>query len=176
MAITQRFSAVDKAIMVSTGNTFMICGSSTAPVVNTSDLVKADGSPTRDWTQSGSSANLNILANSTILYAELLWYSTVFSNVSGALDLRSVQDSNITFTTPKGSYQISPLYKDSNTSPSGTIDRYRAADVTSYVQAAMSGTYTVSNVPISIPTEGLSNSRGGWALTCLLYTSDAADE
>lgn len=172
MAITQRFSAVDKAIMVSTGNTFMICGSSTAPVVNTSDLVKADGSPTRDWTQSGSSANLNILTNSTILYAELLWYSTVFSNVSGALDLRSVQDSNITFTTPKGSYQISPLYKDSNTSPSGTIDRYRAADVTSYVQAAMSGTYTVSNVPISIPTEGLSNSRGGWALT-VIYRNDS---
>lgn len=167
MALTQRFSAIDKAILVSTGNSLVVCGSTTAPVVNTSDLIKPDGTITRDWTQSGSTASLNILSNSTILYAELVWYSTVYSNVSGALDLRSIQDSPITFTTSKGSYQITPQHTDSYTAISGTVDRYRAADVTNYVKAALSGNYTVSNVPISVPSTGLSNSRAGWSLTVI---------
>lgn len=165
MAITQKFSAIDKAILISTGNSFMVCGSSTEAAVNTSDLIKTDGTTTRDWTQSGSTSSLNILANSTVLYAELVWYSTVFSNVSGTLDLRSVQDNSITFTTPKGSYQIAPEYTDSYTGISGTVDRYRATNVTSYIQEALSGNYSVSKVPISIPSTGLSNSRGGWSLS-----------
>lgn len=167
MTTTQRFSAVDKAILVSTGNTFVVCGSSTAQTVNTSDLIRTDGTTTRDWNLSGSTADLNILPESTVLYAELIWYSTVYSNVSGALDLRSIQDKPITFTTSKGSYAISPQYTDSYTGTSGAIDRYRGADVTNYVQAAMSGSYTVSKVPISLPSTGLSNSRGGWALTVI---------
>ncbi|MGG7178367.1 hypothetical protein ACQPU1_12270 [Clostridium paraputrificum] len=172
MAITQRFSAIDKAVLVSTGNSFMVCGSSTEPDVNTSDLIKIDGTTTRNWSQCGSEAILNILADSTVLYAELVWYSTVFSNVSGALDLRSIGDNQITFTTPKGSYQISPQYTDSYTGISGTVDRYRATDVTSYVQAALSGNYSVSKVPISLPSTGLSNSRGGWSLS-VIYRNDS---
>ena len=172
MALIQRFSAIDKAMLVATGNSFMVCGSSTEPVVNTSDLIKPDGSTTRDWTQAGSTAHLNILTNSTILYAELVWYSTVKSNVSGATDLRSIQDNPVSFTTSKGTYQITPQYTESYTSMSGTIDRYRGADVTNYVQAALSGDYTVSNVPISIPNTGLSNSRGGWSLS-VVYRNNA---
>lgn len=164
MALTQHFSAIDKALLVATGNSFMVCGSTNALSVTSSDLIKPDGSVTRDWTEAGSTASLNILSNSTILYAELVWYSTVKSNVQGALDLRSVQDSPITFTTSKGIYQISPQNTDSYTGTSGSIDRYRSADVTDYVKASLSGNYTVSNVPISIPQTGLSNSRGGWTL------------
>ncbi|MCR8746291.1 DUF7507 domain-containing protein [Romboutsia lituseburensis] len=172
MALTQHFSAIDKAILVSTGNSLVVCGSTTAPDVNTSDLIKTDGTTTRDWSQSGSTANLNILSNSTILYAELVWYSTVYSNVSGSLDLRSIQDNPITFATSKGSYQITPQYTDSYTGTSGTIDRYRAADVTTYVQSALSGSYTVASVPISVPRTGLSNSRAGWSLT-VIYRNDS---
>ncbi|CEH32906.1 DUF7507 domain-containing protein [Romboutsia lituseburensis] len=172
MALTQRFSAIDKAILVATGNSLVVCGSTTAPAVNTSDIIKIDGTTTRDWTESGSTANLNILANSTILYAELVWYSTVYSNVSGALDLRSIQDNPITFTTSKGNFQITPQYSESYTGLSGTIDRYRAADVTSYIQSALSGSYTVSNVPISVPSTGLSNSRAGWSLS-VIYRNNA---
>lgn len=172
MALTQRFSAIDKAILVATGNSLVVCGSTTAPAVNTSDLIKADGTSTRDWNESGSTANLNILANSTILYAELVWYSTVYSNVSGALDLRSIQDNPITFTTSKGNFQITPQYSESYTGLSGTIDRYRAADVTDYIQSALSGNYTVSNVPISVPSTGLSNSRAGWSLS-VIYRNNA---
>lgn len=172
MAIMQRFSAVDKAVLVSTGNSLVICGSTTETSVNTSDLIKQDGSTTRDWTQAGSSANLNVLTNSTILYAELLWYSTVFSNVSGALDLRSIEDNPITFTTSKGSFQIAPENTETYVSPSGTIDRYRSANVTMYIKEAMSGDYAVSKVPISVPASGLSNSRGGWSLS-VVYRNDS---
>ncbi|MEN2259221.1 hypothetical protein AAIB48_17325 [Paraclostridium benzoelyticum] len=160
MPLTPRFTAIDKAVLVATGNSFVVCGSTTEVAINTSDMIKPDGSTTRDWSEAGSTANLNILSNSTILYAELLWYSTVKSNVEGSDDLRSIQDDPITFTTPKGSYQISPEYTDTNTGESGTIDRYRAANVTSYIQESLSGNYTVSNVPISIPETGLSNTRG----------------
>lgn len=172
MGLTQHFSGIDKAILVTTGNSLVVCGSTTASAVNTSDLIKVDGTTTRDWTKAGSSAILNLLDNSTILYAELVWYSTVFSNVSGATDLRSVQDAPIIFTTSKGNYSITPKFTESNTSESGTVDRFRAADVTTYVQAALSGTYTISNVPISIPSVGLSNSRGGWSLS-VIYRNDS---
>ena len=172
MSLTSRFSAVDKAVLVATGNSLVVCGSATEIEVNTSDMIKPDGTTTRDYAQAGSTASLNILSNSTILYAELVWYSTVKSNVQGALDLRSIQDNPITFTTSKGSYQITPQYKDSYTGPSKSIDRYRASDVTTYIQDALSGNYTVSNVPISVPSEGLSNSRAGWTLV-VIYRNDA---
>lgn len=172
MSLIPRFNAVDKAILTSTGNSLVKCGSTTAPEVNTGDMVKPNGDSTRDWTQAGSTAALNILSNSTILYAELVWYSTVKSNVPGALDLRTLQDSAITLTNLKGNFQISPIYTDSYTAPSGSIDRYRAADVTTYVQSAMSGNYTVSNVPTSLPSSGLSNTRAGWILT-VIYRNNA---
>lgn len=167
MALTQRFTTIDKAILISTGNSLVLCGSATEPAVNTSDLIMTDGNKTKDWTECGSKANLNILDDSTILYAELVWYSTVYSNVVGSTDLRSIQDNPITFTTPKGSYEIIPEYMESYTSQSGTIDRYRAVEVTNYIKDSLSGDYSVSKVPISIPTTGLSNSRGGWTLTVI---------
>ncbi|MGL6105485.1 DUF7507 domain-containing protein, partial [Romboutsia sp.] len=179
MTMSPRFSTVDKAILVGTGNSLVVCGSATATDVNTSELIKSDGTTTRDWTQAGSTAVLNILpdseilyAYSTVLYAELVWYSTVFSNVSGARDLRSIQDNPITFTTSKGTYQITPEYTASYTASSGTIDRYRATDVTEYVKATLSGSYTVSNIPISVPETGLSNSRAGWSLV-VVYRNNA---
>jgi hypothetical protein len=171
MAITDRFSAIDKCQLITTGNSLVVCGSTTAPEINTSDLIKADGTTTRDWTVAGSTASLNILSNSTIRYAELVWHSTVFSNVAGALDLRSVQDTPISFTTPKGTYSVTPTYTDSYTAISGAIDRFRAAEVTALISAALSGSYTVSGVPISVPSTGLSNSRAGWTLV-VIYRND----
>ncbi|MDB3084653.1 hypothetical protein C4097_08830 [Clostridioides difficile] len=171
MSLTPRFKAIDKAILVGTGNSLVVCGSSTALTVSTSDLIMPNGTTTRDWTKAGSSANLNILSNSKVLYAELVWYSTVTSSVSGAQSVSSIQDSAITFTTPQGIYSIIPKYMDTYNGPTGNVDRYRAADVTTYVQAALSGSYTVSNVPISVPSTGLSNTRAGWTLT-VIYRND----
>lgn len=172
MSLTPRFSVIDKAILVATGNSLVVCGSTTATENNTSSMIKPDGSTTRDYSEAGSTANLNILSNSTILYAELVWYSTVKSNVQGTLDLRSIQDNPITFTTSKGSYQITPQYTDSYSAISGSIDRYRAADVTNYIKDSLSGSYTVSKVPTSLPDTGLSNSRAGWSLV-VIYRNNA---
>ncbi|BCN32025.1 DUF7507 domain-containing protein [Anaeromicropila herbilytica] len=171
MPLLQHFTTIDKAILVATGNSLVVCGSTTEPSVNTSDLIKLDGTTTRNWTQSGSAAHLEILSNSTVLYAELVWYSSVKSNVVGALDLRSIEDGTISFQTPKGTYSIVPEYGESYKADSGTIDRYRAANATNYVQAALSGEYSVSKVPISVPSSGLSNTRAGWSLS-VIYRND----
>lgn len=165
MSLTNRYTAIDKAIITSTGNSLIVCGSTTELNNNTSSMIKTDGTTTRDWTLAGSTAALSMLSSSTVLYAELSWYSTVKSNVSGAPDLQSIQDDAITFTTPSGTFSITPTITESLTSTSGTIDRFRSADVTSYVSTGLSGNYTVANVPTSIPSTGLSNSRAGWCLS-----------
>ena len=172
MTLTSRYSTIDKAIITATGNSIVICGSSTELLVNTSDMIKPDGSTTRDYNLSGSSAKINILDNSTILYAEVVWLSTVKSIAPGALDVRSLQDDPITFTTPNGTFTLSPDLKNSYTSPSGTVDRLRSANVTNIIKTTLSGTYTVSKVPTSIPTSDLSEVRAGWSLV-VIYRNDS---
>lgn len=49
VSLTPRFTAIDKAVLVATGNSFVVCGSTTATGSNTSDMIKPDGSTTRDW-------------------------------------------------------------------------------------------------------------------------------
>ena len=165
MPFNQRFSTIDKAVLTATGNSLVICGSTTALESNTSDMITPSGTSTRDWTKAGSSANLSILDNSTILYAELIWYSTVKSGDATALDVRSIADNPITFITPKGTLTVSPQNTEVSNGASGSIDRFRSAEVTSIIKNSLGGSYTVTNVPTSIPPTGLSNTRAGWTLT-----------
>jgi len=167
MAIIGRYSTIDKAIIITTGNSLVLCGDTNEISINTSDMITPSGGATRDYTLAGSSAKLNILDNSTILYAELVWLSTVISTADGALNISSIQDNPITFITPEETISLSPSYTDSYISPTGTVDRLRATDVTNLIKNSLSGTYTVSNVPTSIPSIGLSDSRAGWALTVI---------
>lgn len=167
MAITGRYSTIDKAIIVTTGNTLVLCGDTSASVVNTGDMMTSDGKTTRDYSLAGSSANLKILDGSKILYAELVWLSTVKSTAQGAVDVRSIQDNPITFVTPKETLTLTPSYTDNYTSSAGTVDRLRAVDITNLIKNSLSGTYTVRNVPTSIPPTGLSEVRAGWALTVI---------
>lgn len=171
MALTNTFTTIDKAIIVCTGNTLVLCGSTTAIGNNTSDMLTSSGGTTRDWTQAGSTAALSILDNSTILTAQIVWYSTVKSDVAGALDVRSIQDNPITLITPSGITTITPQVTDSITTPSGNIDRYRSADITSIISSSLSGNYTVTGVPTSIPSSGLSETRAGWAIG-VVYRND----
>lgn len=167
MALNNRISIIDKAIITATGNSLIVCGDSTAPQINTSSMIKTDGTTTRDWNSAGSSASLNILADSTILYAELIWFSTVKSNDPSALDVRSIADNPITLQTPNGSFQITPTNTEIYTTPSGTIDKFRSADVTNTISTTLSGNYTVSKVPTSIPPTGLSDTKAGWTLVVI---------
>ncbi|HBJ1648147.1 TPA: DUF11 domain-containing protein [Clostridium botulinum] len=172
MSLTTRFNTIDKAILTSTGNTLVICGSSSDVNINTSDMIKPDGSSTRDWTLAGSSGNINIISNSTILYAELIWYSTVASSSTGAVDVRSIQDNPITLITPSGAnVSITPQNTDSYTASTQSVNRFRSAEVTSTIKKYLGGNYTVSNVPTSIPSIGLSDTVAGWSLV-VVYRND----
>ncbi|MBU3191605.1 DUF11 domain-containing protein [Clostridium bowmanii] len=171
MTLINRFSAIDKAIINATGNSLVICGNSTTIDDNTSDMITVAGGTTRNWAASGSNGTISILGDSTILYAELIWYSTVKSDVPGSLDVRSIQDNPITFTTPLGVNQISPQNTESYTDVSGNIDRFRSTDITNIIKASLGGTYTVSAVPTSLPAVGLSSTRAGWTLT-VIYRND----
>ncbi|SHH95345.1 conserved repeat domain-containing protein [Clostridium collagenovorans DSM 3089] len=164
MSLTSRFSAVDKAILVSTGNSLVVCGDTTAVGVNTSDMITVSGTTTRDWAASGSKAQISILPNSTILYAELVWYSTVKSFSASAQDVRSMQDDPVMFITPSGNVTVTPTIGETFNGASGSIDRFRSVNVTSIVQSSLGGWYGVSGIPTSIPISGLSNTRAGWTL------------
>ncbi|MGL5378611.1 DUF7507 domain-containing protein [Clostridium sp.] len=164
MGLITRYTAIDKIVPVATGNSLVICGDETALNTNTSDMITINDETTREWQQAGSTAKLNIAQNSTILYAELTWYSTVKSDDSTALDVRSIQDEAITFDTPKDSYQVTPQFTESITGASGNIDRFRSAVVTDIIKEGLIGNYTVSKVPTSIPPENLSKTRAGWSL------------
>ena len=171
MSLINRFSTIDKAIITATGNSLVICGDTSVIDANTSDMITVTGSTTREWATAGSSSNISILENSTILYAELIWYSTVKASASGSLDVRSIQDNPITFTTPLGVNQISPQNTDSFTDASGNIDRFRSADVTNIIKTSLGGTYIVAAVPTSLPPTGLSSTRAGFTLT-VIYRND----
>ncbi|URZ17985.1 DUF7507 domain-containing protein [Clostridium felsineum] len=172
MALIGRFSTIDKAIITTTGNSLVICGDTTAPTINTSYMITPDGGVTRDYSLSGSSAKINILSGSTILYAELTWFSTVKSSANGAIDVRSIQDNPITLVTPTGSVSVNPDFSSSYTNPTSDTDRLRSADITSIVKTSLGGTYTVKNIPTSIPPTGLSEVKAGWTLT-LIYRHDS---
>lgn len=171
MALNNRISIIDKAIITATGNSLIVCGDTTAPQVNTSSMIKNDGTTTRDWNEAGSTASINILTNSKILYAELIWFSTVKSNDPTALDVRSIADNPITFATPNGTFQVTPTNTELYTTPSGTIDKFRSANVTNTIATTLSGNYTVSKVPTSIPTTGLSDTKAGWTLVVIYRNS-----
>ncbi|MBN1071663.1 DUF11 domain-containing protein [Clostridium botulinum] len=172
MSLTARFSTIDKAVLVSTGNSLVVCGSNSDININTSDMIKPNGSTTRDWATAGSTAKINILSNSTILYAELIWYSTVASYSSGAVDVRSIQDDPITFTAPNGDIiYVTPQNTDSYTASTQSVNRFRSAEVTSTIKKYLGGNYTVSNVPTSIPSTGLSDTVAGWTLV-VVYRND----
>ncbi len=172
MSLTARFSTIDKAVLVSTGNSLVVCGSNSDTNINTSDMIKPNGSTTRDWATAGSTAKINILSNSTILYAELIWYSTVASYSSGAVDVRSIQDDPITFTAPNGDIiYVTPQNTDSYTASTQSVNRFRSAEVTSTIKKYLGGNYTVSNVPTSIPSTGLSDTVAGWTLV-VVYRND----
>lgn len=172
MAFINRYSAIDKAILVATGNSLVMCGSTTETETNTSDMITTAGNPTRDWTLAGSTAQISILQNSTILYAELIWYSTVKNSAPTSPDVQSVQDQAITFITPLGSNSITPQNTESYTATSGSIHRFRSAVVTDIITYSLGGTYTVSGVPTSMPGTGLSDTAAGWTLV-IVYRNDA---
>ncbi|MGG5462103.1 hypothetical protein [Clostridium sp. B9] len=162
MSIVNRFSITARGAIIFTGNTLGLSNNnSDVGVFTTLDLtIQEKGFPkgtTYDWRENSSSAQLNIPAGSTILYAELQWGGSAFS---GGDSVREFIDNPIIFNTPLGSNSI---VSDSLTSQefiSSSTEFYsRSQDVTDLISG--SGTYSVEGVPATIKGP---NNTIGWTL------------
>lgn len=182
MPFIQRYSDVKKGGILFCGNTL---GLSKAPNQNqpgtegsigaftTANTVLQVGNfpmgTTLNYVLSSSNAILTLPAGSTILYAELIWGGLFRSSEN---DISALINNNVAFFTPTSGISISPDPATAQDfiipADNVTIGFYvRSANVTPYVQAALSGTYTVRGVPALI--EALDNrtadtNHAGWTL------------
>lgn len=147
-----RFTTTVTGAVTFTGNTLGLSPTSPAPgnnfgtinvftTVNTSFQVP--GLPvgtTNDWPLNSSSAILNFPAGSSVLYAELVWAGTYRTDTE---DVTAFLNDNITFTTPVGTFSVTP---DPATAQQGSVGSQfyyvRSANVTSLVNAGGAGPYT----------------------------------
>lgn len=190
MAFIQRYSSIRKGGISFIGNTLGLSKLSNAnqpgllgsigAFTSLDNSLKVNNFPngtTLDYTKNGSNAILSLPANSTVLYAEVVWgglYRSSANNISNLID------NNVTFTTPLGANSIAGdlATKQDFVIPveGNTLGFYvRSADVTTLVQNAMNGTYSLQAVPALI--EALDNrtndtNHAGWTLA-VVYANDA---
>nr|WP_202428724.1 DUF11 domain-containing protein [Bacillus anthracis] len=170
-----RFTTTVPGAVTFTGNTLGLSPISPAPgnifgtlavftTVNTA--LQAPGFPagtTDDWRLNSSSAILNLPAGSSILYAELVWAGTFRTDTE---DVLPFLNDNITFTTPAGTFSVTP---DPATAQQGSVGNQfyyaRSANVTNLVSAGGAGTYTTGAVPATRTSADPTISRSaGWTL------------
>jgi uncharacterized repeat protein (TIGR01451 family) len=184
-----RFSTIANGAITFTGNSLGLdkATNSNAPgtagsigTFTSTDLTLVDGTyppgTTSDWRKNSSAAQLVIPAGSTVLYAELIWsgsYGYGTENVSAFLN------NSVGLKTPAGSSAISPNATTAQTlgTVSGTTCTaapcyyVRSADITSLVQAAGAGTYTISGVPATQSDSENNANTAGWTLAVVYKNS-----
>ncbi|MDE6473563.1 MAG: DUF11 domain-containing protein [Clostridia bacterium] len=182
MPFIQRYSDVKKGGIIFTGNTL---GLSKAPNQNAPGTEGSIGAfitlntalqvgtfpagTSLDYAQNGSAAILNLPAGATVLYAELVWGGLCRSSVN---DITALTNNSVILATPLGDFSIAPDPATSQTFniPAGdiTVGFYvRTANVTTQVQAALSGTYSVQGVPALIEAlddRTADTNHAGWTL------------
>ncbi len=170
-----RFTTTVTGAVTFTGNTLGLSPTSPAPgnnfgtinvftTVNTS--LQVPGFPvgtTNDWRLNSSSAILNLPVGSNVLYAELVWAGTYRTDTE---DVTAFLNDNITFTTPAGTFSVTP---DPATAQQGSVGRQfyyvRSANVTNLVNAGGAGPYTTGGVPATRTSADTAISRSvGWTL------------
>ncbi len=72
---------------------------------------------TDEWQLNSSSAILNLPAGSSVLYAELVWAGTFRTDTE---DVLPFLNDNITFTTPAGTFSVTP---DPATAQQGSVGK-----------------------------------------------------
>lgn len=182
MAFIQRFSAIKKGGIVFTGNTLGLSKLTNAnragfegsigAFTSLNNALQVNDFPagtTLNYLQNGSSAILNIPAGSSVLYAELVWGGLYKSSAN---DISAIIDNAVTFTTPAGTQSITGDAATAQTISipleDVTVGFYvRSRDVTTLIQSALSGTYSLQAVPALI--EALDNrtnetNHAGWTL------------
>ena len=182
-AYVQVYSTIQKGAVTFTGNTLELNGNAVAnsgtpgtaatggafvavnlPAVRYGTFPFGTTGPTAQFPNNSSRAVLTIPAGATVLYAELIWSGTIGSLTAAQLN------STVTFTTPSGTYTISP--SGATAGSSGTYYT-RSANVTGLVQIASGGTYTVGGVPGMTATSGTIDAAG-WTLAVAYADSSQA--
>ncbi|MEW9701735.1 hypothetical protein [Paenibacillus sp. SI8] len=160
-----------------TGNTLGLSRSDTAGAPGTMDSIGAftttntssvygtfPSGTTSNYLSNSSSAILVLPAGSSVLYAELIWGG---SYKNGNVNLVSVINNPVTFTTPAGTFSISPDSATSNQVDLGNdaLAYVRSANVTTLIQQGGAGTYTTGGVAGTIVINGDSTANhAGWTL------------
>jgi len=173
-AYVKRYSTIANGGMTYTGNTLGLSKQNNANAPGTAGSIgtfittntaSRDGTypfgTTSSFTNNFSAAVLRLPAGSSVLYAELIWGG---SYNYGGQNVRANLDNPVFFSTPAGTYQISPSSSTAATLTGSEFYYVRSADVTSYVQASGAGTYATGSVP---GTEGISENNAnaaGWTL------------
>ncbi|GAA4277255.1 hypothetical protein GCM10022259_19790 [Aquimarina mytili] len=153
------------------GNTNLICTANCAsPVANNPTVVMGNASIDGS-TINSSSADLTLPAGATVTWAGLYWGGSYSSNVAGitapdpSLNLQQVQ-----FREPgAGTYTtVNAGVTNIETGNFGaTWNAFMSyADVTTLVQSAGSGTYTVADIPLLTGT-GFTGPFGGWTMVII---------
>jgi uncharacterized repeat protein (TIGR01451 family) len=172
-AYVQVYSTIQKGAITFTGNTLELNGNAVAnsgtpgtsatggafiavdlPASRYGTFPFGTIGPTAQFINNSSRAVLNVPAGATVLYAELIWSGTM-----GTLTALQM-NSTVKFTTPSGSYTITPSAVTAGNS--GTFYT-RSANVTGLVQIGGAGTYTTGGVPGIIATSGTTDAAG-WTL------------
>ena len=192
MSFIQRYSDIKRGGIVFVGNTLGLSKianlnqagtlGSIGAFTSLDTTLKVNDFPfgtTLNYLQNGSSATLTLPVGSSVLYAELVWgglFRSTANNISNLID------NSINFTTPNGLQVISPdaLTKQTfNINVNNiTIGFYvRSANVTSLIQSAGNGTYSVQGVPALI--EALTNrtddtNHAGWTLA-VVYANQSLE-
>lgn len=194
MAFTNRYSNIIKGALTFTGNTSGLSKfenqnnqgtvASIGAFTSLNDGLVVNNFPngtTLDISENGSSANLVIPADSTIIYAELIWGGNYFGqdgNNGQKADISSLIDNPVKLTTTLGTNSINP---DPITSinqtesieggPYGNILSFyaRSQNVTSLIAPLGSGTHLISVTEIPGLTEPIDNiskatNHAGWTL------------
>ncbi len=189
MPFLQRYSDVKKGGITFSGNTL---GLSKAPNQNAPGTEGSIGAfislnnalqvgtfpagTTLDYTQNGSRANLSLPAGSAVLYAELIWGGLFRSTAN---NISALTNNSVTFTTPQGVFTVAPdpaTAQNFNIPVDNiTIGFYvRTANVTSLVQAALSGSYAVQGVPAlieALDSRTSETNHAGWTLAVVYENS-----
>ncbi|MCD3331061.1 beta strand repeat-containing protein, partial [Clostridium botulinum] len=184
MPITPIFSKNANAAITFTGNALGLSKASNIQDMGTESAIGAyitnnttssvstyPNGTTATYSLNSSSAVLNIPSGSTILYAELIWGGSC--QVQSEDYTSSVNTTAISFTIPTtppqvitidSSYTPAPVTRFQPTDSGNATFYIRRANVTSLVQNALSGTYTVSGAIGT--TQALNNSDNscGWTL------------
>ncbi len=186
-----RFSATAPGVVLAVGNTLGLSKALNDNAAGTRDsigtfispLVTADLTPmpidvlnawpmgtTNDWTMNGSTAVLTLPDESQVLYAELVWGG---STSYGGQDVSALLSTPVSLSIGASTSLIAPDPSTALTiaqQANGFFANYymRSADVTAFVKAAGSGTYSVSGVPATEATTINSLNAAGWTLAVVV--------